>query len=60
MRKKITQTEYGKEMDKIFAKNLPVQETLIAMLSEASKYTITETLTETLTETKHEKHTSKI
>ena len=46
----ITMKEYNKQMDKIIAKKLPVHEALIAMVEEASKYTIIET--------KNEKHTS--
>ena len=52
MKQKITFQEYNKKMDKFIAKNLPVNDALIAMLEEASKYTIIEK--------KHEKHTSKI
>jgi len=52
MKQKITFQEYNKKMDKIIDKKLPIHELLIAMLEEASKYTIIEK--------KHEKHTSKI
>ena len=52
MKQKITPEEYNKKMDKLIAKNLPINDALIAMLEEASKYTIIEK--------KHEKHTSKI
>lgn len=34
--------EYNKKMDKIIAKGLPVADTLILLLEEASKYTIKE------------------
>jgi len=52
MKQKITLQEYNKKMDKFIDKNLPVNDVLITMLEEASKYTIIEK--------KHEKHTSKI
>lgn len=38
VRKLITATKYNALMDRIIKKGLPVHETLIAMLAEASKY----------------------
>jgi hypothetical protein len=37
-RKKISISKYNKIMEKIIAKGLPVPETLIELLEEASKY----------------------
>ena len=39
-KKKITIEEYNKRMDKIINKNLPVHESLMALMDEASKYEI--------------------
>ena len=39
--KVVSPTEYSKRIDKIIAKKGAVHETLIALLNEASKYTIT-------------------
>jgi hypothetical protein len=41
-KKLITMTQYQKEMDKIIAKGLSIEDTLILMLQEASKYEIEE------------------
>jgi len=47
MKKKITMTQYGKIMEKIIARNnrkkIGIQDTLIELLNEASKYEIKET-----------------
>jgi hypothetical protein len=40
--KRITMNRYSKIMDKIIKKKLPVPESLILMLNEASKYEIIE------------------
>ena len=41
-RKRISATRYNEIMDKIINKNLPVADTLIEMLREASRYEIIE------------------
>jgi len=39
-RKEITATEYNKLISKIIKKGHPIEDTLVEMLEEASKYTI--------------------
>lgn len=54
----ITMTEYNKKMEKIIDMGLPVHEALVALINEASKYTITKHISQKGRKVKNEQKKS--